>query len=211
MGKVPRGALFVGERPAKKPRTEERKAGNAVVFLGGRRAVQFGAKSSTSAPAPVVEETPDISTVLSQIAAVSDGVVFSKDKYRIWTKEDVLLLDGDVRKGLNDEEKLMLRSAANLRRSAKDARHSRTAGPLNRAISEHGSDKQLGYAEKALRLLQGITTPTVYTLAGMTPPFFFKYKPRNGLQDALLLLSLVKLEKNLHLLTTNLWKPTQLR
>ena len=177
MGKVPRGALFRGTETKKRKGDDQDKApgAGAVVFFGGKKAATLGSVVEV-APAKRRRGEDDVAVggsdaaILSQLASVSSGVGFHPRRYRLWTRDEVLQLDGDIRKGLKDEEKLIERSVKILRRASKEATKKGEAGPLNKAISDYGADKQLGFAMKALNRLRSVATPTVYTLSGMTPP-----------------------------------------
>eukprot|EP01063_Lacrimia_lanifica_P022638 TRINITY_DN30173_c0_g1_i1.p1 TRINITY_DN30173_c0_g1~~TRINITY_DN30173_c0_g1_i1.p1 ORF type:complete len:704 (+),score=255.82 TRINITY_DN30173_c0_g1_i1:66-2177(+) len=181
MGKIPRGACY-------RPKTEDKvkkplvpgapplpggPPPGAVVFFKGKKATRCGVaglapppaarpKAADAAPKPSAPSAPSARAV-----AVAGKGFFNTTFYRMWKYSEVMEIDADIRKGLRDEEKGRVRSGQILRRAARDAKRQSEAGPLNKAISDFASEKQLEHASKALARLEAITKPTVYTLSGI--------------------------------------------
>eukprot|EP01060_Flectonema_neradi_P011356 TRINITY_DN18447_c0_g1_i2.p1 TRINITY_DN18447_c0_g1~~TRINITY_DN18447_c0_g1_i2.p1 ORF type:complete len:600 (+),score=105.85 TRINITY_DN18447_c0_g1_i2:139-1938(+) len=127
------------------------------MYLGGKKAAVLGVKvADTSKPTKQVEHRD---------LAGSKG--FNIKRYRHYKFTEIIALDGDIRRSNRDEEKRKAKNTTLLQNAIQEASYKSDPGPLNRAISDYGADKQLQYALKALAVLQSITKPSVYTLSGI--------------------------------------------
>eukprot|EP01062_Namystynia_karyoxenos_P032276 TRINITY_DN23807_c0_g1_i2.p1 TRINITY_DN23807_c0_g1~~TRINITY_DN23807_c0_g1_i2.p1 ORF type:complete len:682 (+),score=192.06 TRINITY_DN23807_c0_g1_i2:72-2048(+) len=138
----------------------------AAVFVGGRKVAVLGSRPAPAPAPPAPEPPPKRQRLDHHRHGAAGSVLFDPSSFRHWRSAELGEIDGELRRAQRDLQWQRGAARRRLEQAARDAERRGDVAPLNKAIADFGSEKQLGLARRALkRLLCSGLQPTEYTVA----------------------------------------------